>query len=255
MTPGGPTLERRDRRDFLRNSAVGVVGGWFGINAAKAHAAAEAAGLDMTPPAILPSLKERDETWTVDGKPQAIHVIEMAVPYDHPTIVFQKENGRRFLVARTGQEELRRMMGANARATARQGGNITLSDKPLDYSLTPEMIEEMNNPPLPPLKPGEWTQILQERLAQVLKAFKTSLERSASRKFKVIEDEQVVGTVGGGVQKGVKAEAQPELFALYLEAKTPTETQYGLAAASEDVFQAQHMQLTVPAPILFGEPK
>lgn len=82
-----------DRRDFVRTGAVGLLGGWLGLRGeAKADVATRKEH----------TISERDEDW--GGTP--VHVIEMTLPFNEPTIFFTRDN-RRILVPRQNEAEMR----------------------------------------------------------------------------------------------------------------------------------------------------
>lgn len=88
-----------DRRDFLKSAgkagAMGLIGGWLSGLSKPAEALASSSEEKCL-------AKEWDETWG----DTPVHVIEMTIPYDEPTVLFLKDQ-RRYLVPRQNENEIR----------------------------------------------------------------------------------------------------------------------------------------------------
>lgn len=82
-----------DRRSFFQTGTTSLIGGWL---LAKAPAVAKGALRSRH------SIQEWDEDW---GDIR-VHVIEMTLPFDDPVVFFQRD-GRRLLVPRQDEGEIR----------------------------------------------------------------------------------------------------------------------------------------------------
>jgi len=94
-----------NRRGFLAGLGIGTgalaTSGWFGFEAKSAST--QIIG------EVKPSLHEEEELWYLGSlrEVQKVTKIQMRVPYDHPTVVFQMGSGNRLVVPRSNEEELR----------------------------------------------------------------------------------------------------------------------------------------------------
>lgn len=109
----------QSRRDVLKTGVIGLVGGWLGLRSLPAEAKEGR---------TLPSITEGDEVWS----DQAVHVIEMTLPYDEPTLLFLVGH-RRYLVPRFNTEEMQH--GIERNRVARLHATVTedpeLETKPI----------------------------------------------------------------------------------------------------------------------------